>query len=626
MNEHKIYVSPNGDDSGPGTNEKPFLTLDRARDELRNRKRSIDEPGVVILEAGAYTLSGTFELDGRDSNVEFRAAEGAEVRVTGGLEVPLDQLTPVTDKAVLDRLPESTRGDVVKLSLPGKGPGDSSTWPMRFRGYADWPEVYANGNPLRLARWPNKGYAKIEEVLDPGSRPRLEEEPDKGGRFTYAEERPAAWRHDQPIYLGGYWCNKWYDEYIRVQSIDTERKEIQMAAPHHYGIGGRSEGLFFAINLLEELNQPGEYVFDGTRNELYLLLPENAKDSIQVAIQKEPLVRVDRGTDLRFKGMTFENGCGNAIEIGNCDSVVFSNCHLRQISGTGVTIDGGKACGVEHSRLEIIGKAGVTLQGGDRLTLTPSGHFVTQCHISHFARLVQTYCPAVEMKGVGQVCRSNYVHDAPHTAILFHGNDHEIELNHIERVCQDTSDAGAIYVGRSWRLGGNRIVGNFIRELGHAAHDRNWGIYLDDFASGLEVSRNVIMDTDSGILVGGGRYNVVTDNVLINCPNQSIYVDGRGMNWGKESIHKRDGTMWKRLYEVPLDSGVWHERFPYLAEVEHDGFAEPRHNTVTGNMLNHSRPMRMHHLVLTHGTVEKNMTVDTLGPSEHVREDERYVG
>jgi parallel beta-helix repeat protein len=600
-----IHVSPQGSDANPGTADKPFRTLPKARDAARVEKGD----STVILAGGTYHLTESFELDQRDSGTTYKAATGADVKITGGVEVAVKDLKPVTDAAVLKRLPKQMHGKVVKLELPGKAVGGSETWPLRFRGYAGWPEVYVKGQALRLARWPNTGYATIAKVLDRGSRPRHNENPDRPGRFKFKEANPTTWKSDQPIYLGGYWCFKWYDEFVRVKSIDSAKREIQMAAPHQYGLGGPSKGLYFAINLLEELDQPGEYVYDGKRHRLYLLLPADAKDALHVSMLNKPLVQIKNAKNLSLNGITFENGCGTGIEISKSDSVKLINCTVRQMSGNGVSINDGRECGLDRCHLQIIGKTGVSLNGGDRKTLTPSKHFVTNSRIGHFARLVQTYCPAVSVRGVGQIVSNNHMHDAPHCAILFGGNDHQMTFNHIERVCLDTSDAGAIYCGRDWTMGGNRIHGNFIKELGKAIHHQNWGIYLDDMASGIEVSNNIVVDTDAGFLIGGGRNNVIVDNAIANCAKESIYFDARGVGWAGKSrgwLNKPDGTMWKRLAEVPYKTGIWNKRFPYLAKIEGDAHKEPRHNIVTGNRVFKSRAMRLNALVSKHGTVKEN--------------------
>jgi hypothetical protein len=598
----EFYVSPAGMDELAGTKVKPFATLEAARDAARARKK----PVTIILRGGTYVRTKTFELDGRDSDVVYKSAAGEVVRISGGFEVSVTDLKPVTDKAVLSRLPKQVSGNVLELELPGESKGGSENWPLRFRGYAGWPEVYLGGKALRLARWPNEGYVKIAKVLDKGSQPRNDEKPDRGGRFKFMEDNPGRWNTDQPIYLGGYWCFKWYDEFVRVESIDAVKKEIQMAAPHFYGLGGPSKGLYFAINLLEELDQPGEYVYDGVRNKLYILLPENAADVLHVSALSKPLLSIKNASDMSFSGIVFENGCGKGIEISGCESVRLVKCTVRQISGTGVDIKGGKECGVDQCHLHIIGKTAVSLNGGDRDTLTPSRHFVTNCQINNFARLVHTYCPAVKLKGVGQVVSNNHLYDAPHCAILFGGNDHQMTFNHIERVCLDTSDAGAIYCGRDWTLGGNRIHGNYIHHLGQAVHHQNWAIYLDDMASGIEVSKNVVIDTDAGFLIGGGRSNVITHNIIANCRKESVVFDARATGWAGYHANKPDGTLWKRLNAVDYNTGIWNERFGYLAKIEGDGYKEPRRNVITGNRMFNVPAMRLNGLVSKHGTVKDN--------------------
>ena len=55
-----LHVSPKGTDTNPGTAEKPFATLVRARDAIRAMKKAKGLPpgGVVVqLAQGTYRLS-----------------------------------------------------------------------------------------------------------------------------------------------------------------------------------------------------------------------------------------------------------------------------------------------------------------------------------------------------------------------------------------------------------------------------------------------------------------------------------------------------------------------------------------------------------------------------------------
>ena len=55
-----LFVSAQGDDGNPGTAEKPFATLARARDELRQRKPA--NGALIEVAGGDYLLAEPFEL------------------------------------------------------------------------------------------------------------------------------------------------------------------------------------------------------------------------------------------------------------------------------------------------------------------------------------------------------------------------------------------------------------------------------------------------------------------------------------------------------------------------------------------------------------------------------------
>src|SRR5687767_9906007 len=76
-----FWVSPTGDDANPGTEDAPFASLTRARDAVRDAQPS---HAIVIVRGGRYELTETFELDARDSNVTYRAADGEAPVLSGG--------------------------------------------------------------------------------------------------------------------------------------------------------------------------------------------------------------------------------------------------------------------------------------------------------------------------------------------------------------------------------------------------------------------------------------------------------------------------------------------------------------------------------------------------------------
>ena len=71
--QKEFYISPGGNDSNEGTIEKPFLTLEKARDAIRLMKQEKELPkgGVtVFLRGGHYFMNQTFILGPDDSGSE----------------------------------------------------------------------------------------------------------------------------------------------------------------------------------------------------------------------------------------------------------------------------------------------------------------------------------------------------------------------------------------------------------------------------------------------------------------------------------------------------------------------------------------------------------------------------
>jgi len=551
----------------------------------------------LVIPAGRYEIDEAILLNGLE-NLTIKAENPGEVTITSGMEIFLDEFTCLDEEK---RLFEIILPELI-----------SDSWPDSFRGYAGWPEVYVSGHPMHLARWPNKGYTKIDSVIQRGSIPRNEDSIDQGGIFTSNLHSAFSILHSplsvlsSPLYLSGYWCYKWYDETIRVESIDFETGEIQMAAPHRYGIGGPSGGLFYGINVPEFLDEAGEYYFDGKTGTIRMILPDDLSENpvIQIGYKDFTLIDIQNCLNIKIEGIEFAVHNGLAIKITDSDSVEILSCDLNRLAQTAIEIYGGKSCGVMASKLNYIGATGVRLEGGDRESLTPAVHFVTNSTIRNFARHIKTYAPAVSLLGVGHIVSHNKISDAPHNAILFSGNDHLIEKNEIKRVCWDTSDAGAIYCGRDWTMGGTVIQLNSISNLGPASHHHNWAIYLDDLASGIEVLNNYITDCPSGILVGGGRYNKINGNEITNCPKASIMYDARGLNWYIPYIEDPDNELWQRLWAMPIDKSPWVDRFPWLMDIPDDDPGVPKYVEILDNVIINSANPAIHPTVKKFGEVQ----------------------
>ena len=216
---------------------------------------------------------------------------------------------------------------------------------------------------------------------------------------------------------------------------------------------------------------------------------------VTVSILSEPVVALRGASHVHLRDITVECCRGDAIGISGGQDATVCCCEVRNTGEYGIRVDGGSGHRIERCRIHHTGAGGVQLSGGDRHTLTPAGHVVENCDIHHFSRLQLTYTPGVDLHGVGHRVAHNHLHDAPHTAVLLHGNDHVVELNEIDHCCTQTGDAGAFYMGRDWTERGNVVRHNFFHDLGIFGYGRHGvrAVYLDDCASGTTIFGNVFL-------------------------------------------------------------------------------------------------------------------------------------
>ena len=573
-----FYVSTAGNDRNPGTIEKPFASLEAARDTIRdlNRKGTIPAGGVsVLIRGGSYSLSKTFELDARDSGSEktpivYAPYKNEAVHLSGGERI--SGFATVKDPGTLARLDPAARGKVVRLDLRAAGVFDFGEIKRRGFGAPGIPaalEFFFNGKPMTLARWPNRDWAHVAAA--PGAA--------KGDRFSYQGDRPDRWLKADDLWLHGYWGWDWADFYLRVASIDRHSREIILHGPD-VAFGIKAGARYYALNVLEELDEPGEWYLDRNSGVLYFWPPGPLKTGNAVVSLLTSILSLSNVSCVTLRGVTIEYCRGSAVVLRGGKNCRLAGCTVRNAGNAAVIIDGGTRNGVLGCDLYQCGEGGIILSGGDRKTLTAGENYAVNNRIHDFARWATTYNPGIDLSGVGNRIANNLIYQAPHSAILLHGNDHVIEYNEIHHVCLDTSDSGAFYMGRDYSERGNVVRYNYF-------HDLDTGdvqaIYLDDFASGTTVFGNVVYRAGRGALIGGGRDNQLKNNIFIDC-RQATVLDARGTGWAKNYFDGSDTTLIDRLKAVNYREPPYSVRYPELRVLYDKNPALPEGNSFVGNI------------------------------------------
>ncbi len=517
----KLYVAPKGNDNNAGTLDHPFATLERALQAIRDLRKSGDLPAggvAVYMRGGEYRLAETLKLGAEDSGsdkapITYRNYESEVMRFSGGARV--SGFRPVDDPAVLARLPEGARGKVVQADLRALGITDLGQMKPYGYGFGSTPvaELFFDGKAMQLARWPNSGFLTTGAVQAATG-------PNRGPSFQYEGDRPAQWKDPGNVWAFGYWVWDWAADTVAVSSIDPAAHSVTLVQGPAYGV--QAGHRFYFLNVLEELDAPGEWYLDREKGIAYLYpLSDPAKADVRLSILEAPMVQMDEASHITLQGLTFETSRGDGIVINGGDHCLVAGCTVRDIAGTAVTINGGTGHGALSCDLYTLGRGGTRVIGGDRKTLTPGGHFVENCDIRDFSRLVRTYAPAVFMDGCGNRIAHNLFHDSPGHAMRIEGNDHVIEYNDVHDVVYESDDQGGLDIWFNPSYRGLIMRYNYWHHIGSGIPGGQAGIRLDDAISGVHVYGNVFYKCSNagfgGIQIHGGKENVVENNIFVGC-------------------------------------------------------------------------------------------------------------
>lgn len=631
----QLYVAPDGNDTADGSITAPLKTLEGARTKIRTIKSSGDLPegGITVnLRAGDYKFLGeSFALSEVDSGTEnspivYQAYPGETVTISGNVTAAGNQFEPVVNNGILGRLPETVRDKVLVYDL-GENLGLKTFAPIPKIGYG-WPDqpsnlsVSVDGEVQTLSRYPNSGFLNISQVIDKGFVPRSHmTNPDgtcpqctkdnggtripckigeanwvnqNGGVWTVSglDDKYDLWSKEPDIWVSGYFCWAYADDNCGISKVEKTDGGLKLTAKHpsRYGVGGGNAKKFYAYNLLCEIDQPGEWYLDRENAKLYLYPSKDiSKSSVELSVMGEPFILARDVQYVQFKNLQITKGNSHGIQLIDCENTMVAGCTFSDLGQRAVVV--GEVASIDRyeavntgdhggSNNKILscdilrtGQGGVYLAGGNRYTLTNGNNTVENCDFEDFSVVKRTYSPAVAVVGCGNKVLRNRMHNAPHMAISYDGNEHLIQGNEIFNVCYETSDVGAIYSCRTWSYRGVQIDNNYIHDLSTSGGAGSAAVYLDDMTSGGIITNNLFVNiAGRTMLMGGGRDNVIQNNIQINSGNGLGYhYDNRGEGWAANAGTAPDGNNyaeWVKLKtDVRYDSKAWSKKYPALVNM-----------------------------------------------------------
>ena len=600
----QLYVSPTGDDAAEGTIGAPLKTLEGARNKVRELKQSgLPAGGITVnLLGGEYLASSALELTAADSGeagkpIVWKAAEGAEVTFSGTVSVEPNRFEHVTDGDILARLPEAAHDNVYVCDMNALGLDNIG--PIPKVGYG-WPElppplnVVMDGESMHMARYPDKDFVKPSHIFAPGFNP----------RYTYSpnptKEKGPIWacndqglkdmfdllKLEDDVWTYGYFNHTYADDNVASETVEMDTQygvKFTGKHPTWYAMEGNEPKKFYVYNILCGLDAPGEYYLDRTNDKMYVYSDTDiASRKVELGVLADPFFKLKGASYITIEGLHFTAGNANAIDLYDSNHILIADCLFTNMGQKGVTMSGShenhdntvQSCDFKH-----MGSGGVLLDGGEILSLTPGNNKVDNCLFDDYSVIKRTYAPAVGLFGCGNLVTRNKITNAPHQAVAFSGNNHKIAGNEISHVLYETGDSGAIYTcTRDWTSRGNVITNNYFYDIPNTTHGGTYCIYLDDMASGTIATNNLFVNMQAhAFLVGGGRDNVITNNIDINNGGWFIRYDNRCMGWAHKSAHIPDGgnyKAWKTMFdelnksENAASLAKWEAQYPGMFDTD----------------------------------------------------------
>lgn len=546
------YVAPNGLDEGDGSADAPFLTLTRARDQIRaDKKAGKTGRWTVRIAPGEYPLTEPILFGPEDSGTP-------ENPILYRGEGPVENRSAAED--VKPNRPVFTGG----IEIDG-WKKEGKFWFAELPKHEGRPlyfeQLFVNDQRAVRARWPNEGFLHVVEARDETPIDRDKKiYPSVTNQFLTAQPGDLAFLKEVP-------ADEWkFAQVVVHHHWDTTRR-ILLGADFEKDIlsfrGGpqkphnawRKDSLFYVENVRTAFDRPGEWFYDGAAGRVYyyprsgeklhsshFIVPRNsfvhflkiagtAKQSGGTENERgekaEPTAAVPV-TDMIFENLTFSHSdtprnpglirqsqidesivgpadlvgpsqfepaqaafyTRSVIEADRARRIIFRDCEISHVGEYALAMTDVRECRVERCELFDLGAGGIRLSGSGGSGPDKDAN-----------------------RSEYNVIDNNYIHQggrfhASAVGIWIGSNTLDNEITH-----NDIYDFFYTGVSAGWTWGyeggvayRNRIEFNRIHKIGQYALADMGGVYTLGTSHGTRVCNNVIFDIKSCAYGGWGLY------------------------------------------------------------------------------------------------------------------------
>jgi parallel beta-helix repeat protein len=509
-----FVVSPRGNDAWSGRlaepnrdgTDGPFATLARARDAMREHP----DIATTYVRGGHYHLTETLRLNGLDSNHRFIAYENETPVLHGG------------------------------PAITGWTRGTDGIWTARVPAGLPIDELFVVGIREPVARHPNFDSA---DPIRGGWLFAVNAEAKDYMTFRLGDIPDQA--DPSHLKINIFSKHGWASEVKDVASIDYHTGTITFMQPTFYDVGKGSR--YFLFDDRAMLDAHGEWFFDKRAQTVYYK-PRDTDFSGQDVVggSQKTLIRIDDASNIVIRGLDLRDTAaggdpevsGGTVEIRTSRGIQFSRNVLKNV-GIGVIVRDSDNVRITNTEISSVAGTAIYLTSDANGTAGTTGTVIANNWIHDVGTLYKTGSGIFFHGASDTLISHNLIEDLAKFgigggSIWMSGTGardpsyrNVIEYNTIRNANRESSDGGAIMLaGIQQNLSGDIIRYNTITGTSAVGTDAKgnflavqdlvaWAIYLDDWASGIEVLSNVIDGNSSGgIFVHGGWNNTIRNNII----------------------------------------------------------------------------------------------------------------
>lgn len=360
-----VYVATHGNDAHSGNLSNPVKTLERAKQIVNSRKAT--DTVSVLIAPGTYYLAETLFFTPHDSKAK------------------------VTYKAIVPLTVVLSGGTLIQ---PQWRPWRDGIWTTQITGNEAIDQLYINGAQQRMARFPNAQMGKnVFDAWDLSHDPAYNEALD-----ALSKTRIARWKNPAGAYIHAMHEALWGDMHWQVQGKGTDTTLLYEGGWQNNRPSPMHKVYRMVENVLEELDEFGEWYFDKEQKRLYYKPFPNQDISkavveivrLQVLVEfkgseKEPVRNIHlEGIVFRHAARTFmENRepllrsdwtlCRKgAVVFEGTDNCSLTQCEFDQVGGNAIVVTNyNRRTVIKNTYIHHSGASGIVFAGNPASVRSP---------------------------------------------------------------------------------------------------------------------------------------------------------------------------------------------------------------------------------------------------------------